>query len=186
MNTLSDRAQAHLDIVKSRFKNQGEQELLRFPETGGWSIAQCLEHLNSYGDYYLPRIRAVLNIGTESEEADFRSGWLGNYFSNMMEPSEKKYNAFKGHLPVTNLDPGAVVDKFISQQLELLDLLRIARTSRLNNRIPISISPLIRLKSGDVFRFVIAHNERHMQQALRNLKRVQVSDLSPVPEIEQS
>lgn len=169
LDTLCDRAEAHLHIVNVRFKNQPEQALLCLSKTGGWSIAQCLDHLNSYGDYYLPKLRAKLKIGTEGEDVDFKSGWLGNYFSNMMEPSVKKYKAFKGHLPVTELDTGAVIARFVSQQQELLDLLRIARTSGLNNRIPISISPFIRLKAGDVFRFIVAHNERHIQQALRNL-----------------
>ena len=35
--------------------------------------------------------------------------------------------------------------------------------------VPISIATFIRLRLGDVFAFLIAHDERHMQQALRNL-----------------
>ena len=101
--------------------------------------------------------------------AVFRSGWLGNYFSNMMEPSVKKYKAIKGHIPVKNLNAASVVARFIDQQEELLLLLRKAGHSNLNKRIPVTISPLIRLKAGDVFRFLVAHNERHLQQALRNL-----------------
>jgi hypothetical protein len=87
----------------------------------------------------------------------------------MMEPSDKTYKAFKGHIPAKELDAYAVVAEFIKQQEEMLALLRAADTRAINARIPISISSLIRLKTGDVFRFLIAHNERHVQQALKNL-----------------
>ncbi|NBR15443.1 MAG: DinB family protein, partial [Crocinitomicaceae bacterium] len=42
-----------------------------------WSILECLEHLNLYGDYYLPEIEnAIKNSVTKSEET-FKSGILG-------------------------------------------------------------------------------------------------------------
>ena len=81
----------------------------------------------------------------------------------------KKYKAIKGHIPVKDLHAASVVARFIDQQEELLLLLRKAGHSNLNKRIAVTISPLIRLKAGDVFRFLVAHNERHLQQALRNL-----------------
>jgi hypothetical protein len=34
-------------------------------------------------------------------------------------------------------------------------------------RIPISISPLIRLKLGDTFHFLVAHQLRHLEQVKR-------------------
>ena len=155
-------------IAVASFQNQPENVLLKPSLTGGWSIAQCLDHLNSYGDYYLPRLRNVMQMEKTSDTL-FKSGWLGNYFTKTMEPSEKKYKAIKGHIPVKDLNATRVVAKFIDQQEELLLLLREAANGNLNRRIPITISPLIRLKAGDIFRFLIAHNERHVQQALKNL-----------------
>ena len=31
------------------------------PAAGEWSAMQCLDHLNMYGDYYLPAIEKVIN-----------------------------------------------------------------------------------------------------------------------------
>lgn len=168
LKNLSNRADEHIGIAVSRFQNQPEYLLLQSSLSGGWSIAQCLDHLNSYGDYYLPQLQRVIQDAAVNTTPVFKSGWLGNYFSNMMEPSEKKYKAVKGHIPHKNLHAASVVAKFISQQKELLLLLQKAENRNLNRRIPITISPLIRLKAGDVFRFLIAHNERHVQQALNN------------------
>ncbi|MCU0369592.1 MAG: DinB family protein, partial [Cyclobacteriaceae bacterium] len=145
--------------------------LLKPSASGGWSIAQCLWHLNSYGEYYFPEIRKGLTKNYPFNP-EFKSSWLGNYFTNTMKPGlkMKKYKAFKDHTPAPALDAHEVVAKFIQQQEELLDLLKLARHTDLNKvRIPISISRWLKLKLGDVFQFIIAHNERHLQQAKRNL-----------------
>ncbi len=50
LNSLEDRVEDHLQLAVNRFQNLPESELLRPSENGGWSIAQCLWHLNSYGE----------------------------------------------------------------------------------------------------------------------------------------
>ncbi|WP_317044615.1 DinB family protein [Chryseobacterium geocarposphaerae] len=58
----------------------------------------------------------------------------------------------------------------MKQQEQMLDLLKNAQNVDLNKtKTGISISSLIRLKLGDTFRFVIYHNQRHVQQAKRVL-----------------
>jgi len=55
----------------------------------------------------------------------------------------------------------------------MLRLLTQARQADLSaTRVPLSIAPFLRLRLGDVFGFNVAHNERHVQQALRNLSVV--------------
>jgi hypothetical protein len=170
LNHLAARIEQHLAKAISLFQNQPEPVLLQPSATGGWSIAQCIDHLNSYGHFYLPRLKTALQSAKGCRNTVFESGWLGNYFTKMMEPSGKSYKALKGHIPNKDLNAHGVVAEFIGQQEELLALLRMAETRAINTRIPTSISPLVRLKAGDVFRFLIAHNERHVQQALRNLE----------------
>ncbi|MNY65718.1 DinB superfamily protein [compost metagenome] len=97
---------------------------------------------------------------------------MGAYFTRMMDPEtgKRKFKAFKGHIPPSDLDSAAVVGEFIRQQEELLYLLRKGVEKDLDAiRIPVSILPFIRMKIGDVFQFIVAHDERHMRQAKRNL-----------------
>lgn len=149
------------------------------PAPDSWSAAQCLAHLNGYGDYYLPWLKKA--VGYPKRSADFRSGWLGNYFAKLMEPGQsgtpaKKMKAFKQHIPPVQVDSSAEIAIFIEQQETLLQLLEAASNADLNKRIvPVSIMQALRLKTGDVFRFVIAHNQRHAVQADRALARVGVS-----------
>lgn len=132
-----------------------------------WSILECLEHLNLYGDFYLPQIENKIKNSTTKNDLKFKSGILGNYFAKSMLPKEKlnKMKTFKDKNPLNaNLDK-TVIDKFINQQIKLLDLLNQSRNVSLNNvKIQTSISSLIKLKLGDTFQFFINHIIRHLKQ----------------------
>ncbi len=111
---------------------------------------------------------------TLQEVSGFKSGWLGAYFVKIMNPQtgKQKYKAFKDHIPPATIMAYDEVARFIHQQELLLGYLKQARHADLNKRLPVSISNLIRLKLGNVFQFIIAHDERHVQQALRNVEKV--------------
>jgi uncharacterized damage-inducible protein DinB len=172
LSNLELQVEKHLASAVRAFQNLSEPDLNQKPPDGGWSIAQCLEHLNTYGDYYLPRIEKAMEKFNGKPSSEFSSTWLGNYFTKMMDPvtGKRKMKAFAAHVPPSALDGHAVTGKFIQQQETLLQLLRSAKQKDLNKiKIPISISRFIRMKLGDTFRFIIAHNERHVEQAKRLL-----------------
>lgn len=172
LQRLDEQVEQHIADTVSLFQNRDDAFLNRPSANGGWSIVQCLDHLNSYGHYYLPKMRQKLAEAPQTTDTTFTSTWLGGYFVRMMDPQtgKRKYKAFRGHIPESNLDSAAVVGEFIRQQEDLLHLLREGLRKDLNAiRIPVSILPFVRMKVGDVFQFIIAHNERHMQQAKRNL-----------------
>jgi len=149
LEALENQVESHLKMAIHTFQNLDEPTLLKQPADGGWSIAQCFEHLNSYGQYYLPQIQKGIQKNQEKLASDtFKSSWLGNYFTNMMLPSNtKKYKAFKGHIPAVELNAHAVMAEFINQQEALLKYLKKARKVDLNTiRIPISIGKFIKLK----------------------------------------
>src|SRR5687767_7379812 len=51
--------------------------LIQQPGAGRWSVAQVIEHLNTYGRYYLPKLQQAI-INSKSKPADwFVPGWLG-------------------------------------------------------------------------------------------------------------
>ena len=146
------------------------------PTSESWSANECLQHLNSYGSFYLPAIESVLSRSVKRESStQFSSGWLGNYFAKLMTPGiggkpSKKMNSPKNHAPKTIIDSRLVISEFIDQQEKLLALLNTAKKFDLNTvKVGISIAPFIKLKLGDVFRFVIAHQVRHIFQAERAL-----------------
>lgn len=168
---LEARVEGSISLAIITFQNLDSEILLTPSSNGGWSIAQCLDHLNSYGNFYLPHIKKSLENTKQKSNGCFKSSWLGGYFTNMMRSnSGKKYKALKKHTPKQTLNAASVIAEFIHQQELLLSYLETAKNVDLNStKIPISISPFIKLKLGDIFQFIIAHNERHLEQAKKNL-----------------
>ena len=173
LDSLESQVEKQLSEVIHLFQNETNPFLNQPAPDGGWSIVQCLEHLNSYGHYYLPLIQQGLHQQPETDVAEtFTSTWLGRYMTQIMDPQtgRKKYRAFKAHIPASALEAHQVVAEFIDQQESLMACLRLSRKADLNAiRLPISISRWIKLRLGDVLQFLIAHQERHLLQAKRNL-----------------
>jgi hypothetical protein len=180
---LQQQTEELLSKAVSKYQMMSQVKMLKQPAENKWSAAQCLEHLNSYGRYYLPEIEKAITDALAdniSPREQFTTGWLGNYFTNLMLPKEgkqKKMKAPKDHQPKVDLDADKAVSEFIDQQEKLLALLDKAGQVDLNKvRVPISIAKLIKLKLGDVFMFLIAHNQRHIMQVERALDAILKGD----------
>lgn len=153
-----------------KLKNNDLQFLIWKESSVSWSILECLEHLNLYSDFYLPQIKRKIENSNTKAEIEFKSGILGNYFAKSMLPKEKlnKMKTFKDKNPLNAKLDKSVIDKFVHQQIELLDLLNKSREISFNKvKIETSISSLIKLKLGDTFQFFINHMIRHFHQINR-------------------
>lgn len=153
-------------------KNLSNSELRQKPATDSWSVVEVLAHLNFYARFYVDAMETQLAGHSTKSRKAFQPGWFGNYFTRMVGPApngelQNKMKTFKAAVPAppSNLDPVAEMQEFTQHQHHLLNLLQIARSADLEAvRVPISLTRLIRLKLGDTFRFVIAHEQRHFQQ----------------------
>jgi DinB superfamily len=184
-NELIEQLQAEvrqLILTTGYLRTENTRVLTLQPSAGKWSVAQVLEHLNSYGRYYLPAIEKSITESNRPATEWFKSGWLGNYFTKIMRPGvdgkiANKMKAPKDHTPVLILDIHAVINTFMEQQRTLLNLLEEAKQKDIGKiRTPISISRFIKLKTGDTFRFLVAHEQRHFVQINNTLKQVKSSD----------
>lgn len=143
------------------------------PAPGKWSIAQVLEHLNFYHDFYLPEIEQAFKQRPKSintSQCVFSTGLMGGYLTKMMRPDaagkvSNKTKALKDYIPAPQLDAEQVLSRFLESQQRFSKLLDQARFYDLNKvRIPMSISKLIRLKLGDLLRVLVIHQQRHLIQ----------------------
>ena len=161
-----------------KFRELSFDALNNKTDESSWSILECIEHLNLYGKYYLPEIENQMIATVYPSQPIFKSGVLGNYFSNLMLPKEKvkKMKTPKDKNPLGSQLGKEVIDTFIQQQQQTLKLLDQARGVDLSKtKTSISISKLIKLRLGDTFRFVINHNTRHLAQARRLLNENELS-----------
>jgi hypothetical protein len=140
-----------------------------------WSALECIEHLNLYGDFYLPEIeKQILSAKARKPVAIFKAGIIGNYFANLMQVNNgriKKMKTPKDKNPANSALTTTTIDRFLKQQELLKSLLNQAKKVDLNKaKTAISLTKMIKLKLGDTFRFVIYHIDRHVQQAERATK----------------
>lgn len=163
----------------NKFKALSEADLNHRNTSSSWSILECLEHLNLYGDFYLPEIEQRIGMAKPSDNDQFVSSWLGNYFALSMLPGENgklnKMKTFKSMNPIHKQLTINVIDRFAEQQDQLMQLLERAKTVDLSKvKTSISISKWIKLRLGDTFRVVVYHNQRHIVQAIKVVKELQL------------
>jgi len=154
------------------------------PSKSSWSILECLEHLNLYGDFYLKEIEEKMLKGKTSEPVEvFKSGWFGNYFANALAPKQgavtNKMKSPRDKVPDLSKLDKKTVGRFIKQQDHLLALLDQAKKVNLMKiKTSISISTFIKTRLGDTFRFLINHTDRHMIQTNKVVKDYRATNQS--------
>ncbi len=156
-----------------------EQQFIRKPEGGGWSVAECLSHLNVLGEQLLPRIEQAVDQGHNQGRygaPPFRYGMISRLFIQANSPSpQKKIKTMKSYnpLPVDELNKTSVISTFVDLQdgfriqvekANGLDLKRIKVTS--------PALPLLRLSLGAWFAATVAHEKRHLKQAERVVEEI--------------
>ncbi len=164
--TLLKSHQAQAEKLKSY--TLSELNTKANPES--WSALECIEHLNRYGQFYLPEVRSRLNNGAKDKGLWFRSSWLGAYFAKSMWPNEKlnRMKTFASMNPNGSELDFEVLERFTRQMEDWIEILGQAKDYNWRQvKTSISISKVIKLRLGDTLRVVFYHNERHLRQAFR-------------------
>ncbi|WP_291114249.1 DinB family protein [Flavobacterium sp. UBA6135] len=160
-----------------QLKNYDLATLTWKDQPDSWNVLECLEHLNLYGAFYLPQIEHKIKNATSQGEPEFNSSFLGDYFAKSMLPKSKmvKMKTFKSKNPIRAQLDKKVIDIFLTQQLQLIDLLNKSRNVSLNKVKITTTFPLLTLKLGDTFRFLINHNIRHLHQVDGVLSKMKIN-----------
>ena len=87
---------ANAGTAAKKFKALTDDQLNYKKSAAEWSILECIEHLNLYGDFYLPEIeKQMLAQGSTPDAAIFKSGFLGNYFAKVLKVNDGKIKKMK-------------------------------------------------------------------------------------------
>lgn len=173
LNDLDQSIKEIILTVEHDFMPLASQELNWKPLPEQWSVAECLEHLNIYSRYYNPAMEQAIAAGKKHASVDrFESNWFGNFSVKSVHPDNtKKQNTLKRLNPSQSAIPNDVIEDFLKHQKKLQELIAQSGSVNLNKiKIPAEIAKLMKLKLGDCLRFVVAHEQRHIQQAKRVLE----------------
>ena len=146
----------------------------RSPQPGSWSIGQCLDHLVKANEPYFAIFDSVAN-GTKQtmfwERLPILPKIFGATVLNTVHPTTvRKSKAPRIFQPTTSNVPLAVREAFLQQQHKFVDAFTSLRGVDLD--VTIVTSPVARFipyNLRDALSIVVAHEERHMQQAERVL-----------------
>jgi len=140
-----------------------------------WHAVECIEHINLTLDVYLPNMQQAICKAKHRNwlaKPTFKSGFFGNKMTEGTRPGADgqigfRMKTFKKTTPETITEnTRAVFDKFYAQHEAMLEAIEEARSINLEKaRVVSLIGPLLKFRLGDAFRFMAAHDSRHVLQA---------------------
>jgi hypothetical protein len=176
-NRITTARQDAVQIVTMLTDEQAKKR----PDTMGWSVADCLDHLCVVGRKLLPRVDVGIAKARKKgwhSRGPFRYSRLGNWFVRMSGPDDypprKKLTTPKLYKPTRDWPLEEVVRSFTHLQDDILERVREANGIHLA-RVKIA-SPAawwLRLSLGQWFELIAGHQERHILQARDARKAVQ-------------
>ncbi|CAM3825035.1 DinB family protein [Pontibacter korlensis] len=171
LEQLSQTVRNLSDIVAHSFSSLSLVDLNYKPAPDKWSMLECLEHLNRYSRYYNPVLTKAVAQSSSDEiyVTGINYSWIGKKSLEMVRPQNmKKHKTVKHMNPNNSQLTRATVEEFLLHQQELLQLLYDARKVNLNRKaVPVEFFKLLKMRLGESLEFMVVHQERHIQQALR-------------------
>ena len=183
LSQLIDDLHAVTTDAESSFGQLTTQQLNWKPLPNEWSVAQCLDHLITSNQGFIPIFNKI-NRGeykrSFKERLPVLPGVFGSLVLNAVKPETKrKLKAGKGFEPASSEIAADIVSRFETQQKQISELMKL--THELNLREVIITSPVLSIVTYslfDAYRIIVAHDQRHVAQA----KRVMLRDGFPVRE----
>lgn len=150
-------------------------EHLNLPEADKkWSMLQCVAHMSLSVEPYVKNIGNAMPINTKTAgDYEYNSHWKGDWFTKLIAPDanaiiKNRMRTMKSMEPQELLNKKATLAEFNEKHQALLALLEAARQYDLNKiKVPTALGPMVKLRLGDAFRFIIAHAQRHVLQLKR-------------------
>lgn len=147
------------------------EQFTQQPLSGGWSVQECLVHLNVTGELYLERLEPLLQaakVEGKRGNAPLRYGLLGGLFIRSQEPPVRRHvKAPEVFRPVPTPD-ASVLPTFLALQERIRNLLLRTEGLPLNQLTLASpASKWLRMSVSEAFGLLLAHERRHLWQARR-------------------
>ena len=173
IDTLKTELNASSERARNLFKNHSGDQLLRRPASGGWSAAECVEHLALTTNMFLPDLDAARQKGARESflsNAPFKCDIVGGLLLKMVGPGGRfKVKATKG-VPATLTSSDAALNDFLVSQTALEQRLEGAAAISLDNIKTVSpMNSIISYNIYSLLRIIEAHQRRHLQQAEKAL-----------------
>lgn len=172
IKALLQRGQEAKDKVKLEFSGISSKQLNWKPLPESWSIAQCLDHLIVSDSSYFPSLEKVTEGNYKMsfwERYSPFSGILGRIFKNQLqEEVRRKLTAPKKFQPSASSMKIEIIDDYHKNLATFLAYVTNCRNIDLDKTIITSpVVGMITYSLRDVLHFLVNHEHRHINQAIR-------------------
>ena len=141
------------------------------PRPEVWSIGQCLEHLCSGNEVYLPAMSSALADRQPAPVAEIRPGWVGRWFiRNYIEPSSvtRRAKAPRTIAPGTKMIGAGILNRFLASNEAARALVHRGAPYDVNRiRFKNPFIRGLRFSVATGLEVLAAHERRHLLQAER-------------------
>ncbi len=156
------------------------KQQLNMPEAPDkWSILQCLKHMSIAAQVYVVNIEKVLDRNAPGRNGDvFVSNWKGDMFTRLISPNSngevrRPIQTFRSMNPIEMLDMDNTLNEFIQVHSRLIELIKLSESYDITRtKVATALGPMVKLRLGDAYRFLLGHAERHMVQLKRIKKAI--------------
>ena len=149
-----------------------DQQFAWQPAPDAWSIAQCIDHLNTTARLYLPRLDdGIANAIRQGlyGEGPFTYWWIARMFVRNLEPPPRpRVRTPPAFRPPPERTRHDIMAAFRAYQVQYVDRLRQANGLDLvRARVRSPVATWIPMPLGTGFAAMAAHERRHLWQARR-------------------
>ncbi|TAE30653.1 MAG: DinB family protein [Cytophagales bacterium] len=164
-----------LDTIEREFQPLTDAQLRTKPANGGWSIVECLQHLNLAERYYVRQLQhKVDKVGFmqhNPNDQELESNLLGRLTLRFLDPTSTTKLPAPGMVrprAAADLNVAEVMASFLELQTLQRDLLgRLVYLDWNGQKVMTPFGKWIKMRLGDVVQMLVVHTERHLAQAMR-------------------
>jgi hypothetical protein len=168
---IQNGKRAHKKVV-DHFSNLSFNQFNWNPSPNSWSIAQCLNHLfisdNSYFSYLQNIIDGNYKMSLWEKYSPFTSMLGKAMVSQLQEEVKRKMKTNRKLVPAKDFKEINFIAEYLANLESFLDYIFKCKMVDLDNTIITSpFIGIITYNLRDAFKFLIQHEHRHINQAIR-------------------
>jgi len=165
LHSIRQQLDENSERAKQLCSGLSDERLVQRPAAGGWSVAECVEHLTLTTKEYLQLADAAF-VNAPRSQGPFGQDWMGKVLAWTLEPPYKmKVATLPAFVPV-NLNGKSVLPSFLDSQQELQRKLSQSEGLALDNiKVQSSFNEKVRYNLLSFFVILATHQRRHLWQA---------------------
>jgi DinB superfamily len=168
IDEMLQKGRAAKDKVTTEFSNITLEQLNWKSSEKTWSIGQCLDHLILSHSSYFSTLKSVFKMSFWEKYSPFSRRCGQILKAQVQEKVRKKFTAPKIIRPANNKIGLAIIESYHKNLYTFLDYISNCKNIDINKTIITSPTiSIITYSLRDAFQFLLQHEHRHINQAIR-------------------